>query len=220
MLRYWFWQAWVWVRGFQHLVFVPIDDVPSAFISLCDEIHSERCLDDFLAYFSSKWKQGFAAGRSARFPPACWNLLDRTLCHLNRSNQTTTLKLGTSSSLYKLDTSSTSTQQYGIFWQQCTMYMEQSSTDEKFLLEGNGDQPPGERNDMWRETEKSPIWSKLMIGIDWYLTQISSEILWSQISIFCIQFECNLLFWNVCISLVTLVTPKFNNWYLPIININ
>ena len=45
-------QVRVWVRRLQHLAFVPIDDVPSAFTSLCDEIPLEICLDDFIAYFS------------------------------------------------------------------------------------------------------------------------------------------------------------------------
>ena len=60
------------------LAFVPIDNVPSAFTSVCDEIPPELCLDDYLAYFSSTWVQGFAAGRSARFPPACWTELHVT----------------------------------------------------------------------------------------------------------------------------------------------
>ena len=64
-------QVRVWVRRLQHLAFVPIDDVPSAFTSLSNEIPSELCFDDFL--------------------------------------------------------------------DKAPMYMEKSSTDEKFLLEGNGD---------------------------------------------------------------------------------
>ena len=35
--------------------YVPIDDVPSAFTSLCDEIPSELCIDEFIAYVSSTW---------------------------------------------------------------------------------------------------------------------------------------------------------------------
>ena len=85
----------------QHVSFVSIDDVPSAFISLCDEIPSELCFGDFLAYFPNTCVQGFAAGRTL-LPPVF---------------QTTSLNLGTSSSLYRLDTP---TQQNGIFWQQCT----------------------------------------------------------------------------------------------------
>ena len=77
-------QVRVWVRRLHYQAFVPIDDFPSAFTSLCDEIPSERCLYDFLAYFSSTWVQGFAAGRSVHGTlPSC--VLDRTSCHLNRS---------------------------------------------------------------------------------------------------------------------------------------
>lgn len=79
-------QVRMWVRRLQHLAFLPVDDVTSAFTFLCGEITPELGLDNFLAYFLSTWVQGFAAGRSARFPPKSWNVLDRTSCHLNRTN--------------------------------------------------------------------------------------------------------------------------------------
>ena len=72
-------QVRVWVQRLQHLAFVPINDVPSSFTYLCDEIHSELCLDDFLAYFSSTWVQGFEAVQASVLRVGtCWTELHVT----------------------------------------------------------------------------------------------------------------------------------------------
>ena len=134
-------------RLYQSMTFLPLS-------TLCDEIPSELCLDDFLAYFSRTWLRGFAAGRSARFPPACWNVLNRTSCHLNRSknyleawNKQFAIQVGHS---------------HQTMWNfLATMFMKQSSTEDNFL-EGNGDQPPRRK----KRHVKPMIWLKPMIGIN------------------------------------------------------
>ena len=128
-------QVRVWVRRLQHLAFLPVDDVASAFTFLCGEIPPELGLDDFLAYFSSTWVQGFAAGRSARFPPKSWNVLDRTSCHLNRTNNYL--------EAWNKQFAAQVGHAHPTIWNfLAAVYIEQSSTDEKFLFEANGDEPP------------------------------------------------------------------------------
>ena len=150
--RYFPSQVRVWVRRLQHLAFLPVDDVTSAFTFLCGEITPELGLDNFLAYFLSTWVQGFAAGRSARFPPKSWNVLDRTSCHLNRTknyleawNKQFAVQVGHA---------------HPTIWNfMATVYIEQSSTNEKFLFEGNGHEPPRgkKRYYMLRGTAESNI---------------------------------------------------------------
>lgn len=125
----------VWVRRLQHLAFLPVDDVPTAFHLLLDEIPSNLGLDDFLSYFMITWIQGVTPGRSARFPPSTWNVHDRTISRLNRTNNYL--------EAWNKQFAALVGHAHPTIWNfMSSMFMEQSSTDEKMLLQRNGDEPP------------------------------------------------------------------------------
>ena len=91
---------------------------------------------------------------------ACWNVLDRTSCHLNRSNN----YLEAWNKQFAMQVGH-SQQQYGIFWQQCTTWSNRQLARDFFWKVIETSLPEG-RNAMRRETEESPIWSKPIIWMN------------------------------------------------------
>ncbi len=81
------------------------------------------------------WIQGVAPGRNARFPPAIWNVHDRKISRLNRTNNYV--------EAWNKQFAALVGHAHPTIWNfMSAMFMEQSSTDEKMLLQRNGDQPP------------------------------------------------------------------------------
>ena len=75
------------------------------------------------------------AGRSVRFPPESWNALYRTSCHLNRTNN----YLAAWIKKFAVQIGHA----HPTIWNfMAADYMEQSLTEEKFIFEHNGDEPP------------------------------------------------------------------------------
>lgn len=74
----------MWVKCFPSLSHVPIADVESAFLELCDRVpefpaHLDK-IDEFLEYFETTYVRGRprlnGARRAATFPPSLWNQRD------------------------------------------------------------------------------------------------------------------------------------------------
>ena len=131
----------VWVRRIQMLAFVPVDEVVSTFMFLQDHIPANLGLDDFLEYFESTWIQGASTSRraaSARFPPTSWNCVERTLCHISRTNNT--LEAFNRYFAAKVGHSNPT------IWNFLSaMFLEQTDTDAKILKESHGDRPPAKK---------------------------------------------------------------------------
>ena len=78
------------------------------------------------------WIQGITLGRSARFPPATWNAYDRTISRLNRTNNYV--------EAWNKQFAGLVGHAHPIIWAfMAAMFLEQTSTDEKMLLQRNGD---------------------------------------------------------------------------------
>ena len=128
----------LWVRRLRHLAILLADHVTSAFNSFSGDTPSKLGLDDFLSYFSSTWVQDFSAGRRARFSPESWNALDRTSCHLNRKNNYL--------EAWNMQFAVQVGHVHPTIWIfMATVYLEQSSTDKKFIFKHNGDEPPARK---------------------------------------------------------------------------
>ena len=157
----------IWVRRLQHLAFVPVDDVPAAFHLLLDEIPSSLGLDDFLSYFMGTWIQGITPGRSARFPPATWNAYDRTISRLNRTNNYV--------EAWNKQFAGLVGHAHPTIWTfMSAMFLEQSSTDEKFLLHRNGDSTSDRKN---RHVKRDSRIYSLVVSYDAELLEESSTLI-------------------------------------------
>ena len=79
------------VRRFLNLAFVPTELVIPAFFELLDSMPHDTglVLDGFVNYFMTTWVQGITTPRGirpARYPPASWNQVERTIAFLNKTN--------------------------------------------------------------------------------------------------------------------------------------
>ena len=79
----------IWIRRLMGLAFVLATDVVSCFTELVEQMPENLQIDEFLEYFKSTWIEGSAVGRRvgrALFPPETWNVRNRTLHLMNRTN--------------------------------------------------------------------------------------------------------------------------------------
>ena len=80
----------LWVRRFLNIAFVPRKPVIPAFFELLDSMPHDTglVLDGFVNYFMTTWVQGITTPRGtrlARYPPASWNQVERTIASLNKT---------------------------------------------------------------------------------------------------------------------------------------
>ena len=131
----------VWIRRLMQLAFLPVDDVVPSFIELLDLIPADLGLDDFLNYFMTTWVQGVSTARStkpARFPPQSWNLVERTNCNLNKTNNY--------AEAFNRKFAAMVGHAHPTIWNFLqAVYVEQSTTDELILKESYGDAPAAKR---------------------------------------------------------------------------
>ena len=95
--------------------------------------------------------------------------------------------------------------------EQCTWSNRHSSIDEKFLLEGNGDQSPRRKK---RHVTRDKRIAHLVEDYDrdQLIPYLDSLRMLSGRKLVFYIFNSNVIcYFETCVSLVTLVTPKFNN---------
>ena len=102
-------------------------------------------LDGFVNYFMTTWVQGITTPRGtrpARYPPASWNQVERTIASLNKT-------ISYMEAFNKKFAALVGPSKPNIWKFLKTLYMEQQATDELVLRERVGDPPPP-RKDLGR----------------------------------------------------------------------
>ena len=95
-------------------------------------------LDGFVNYFMTTWVQGITTPRGtrpARYPPASWNQVERTIASLNKTNNYL-------EAFNRKFAALVGPSKPNIWKFLKTLYMEQQATDELILRERVGDPPP------------------------------------------------------------------------------
>ena len=123
------------------LTFLPVYLVASSFEQIQELIPSILDLDDFLAYFETTWIQGVTTARTskpARYPPPSWNLVDRTTCSLNKTNNYM--------EKWNRKFSAIVGHAHPTIWNFLqSVYLEHTNTEEAMIKERHGDVPPAKR---------------------------------------------------------------------------